>query len=196
MKASIPYYEENGAAFVEGSVHADMSGAYAHFLPRLPAGARILDLGCGSGRDSLEFLRRGYRVVSADGSSAMCAYAQKLTGQEVLCLRFEELDFRAEFDGVWACASLLHVGKSEMPGVLRRVARALKPGGIAYLSYKYGTEERESGGRSFSDYTERDLPDLLPPALGLELQEYWITQDVRPEREERWLNVIAEKGKG
>ena len=110
---------------------------------------------------------------------------------------FADLSFSEEFDAVWACASLLHVGKAELPGVLEKVSAALKPGGILYASFKYGQGERVSGGRFFNDYTEADLDTLLTWEKRLMLLEYWVTEDVRPERSgERWLNIVAKKHSG
>ena len=67
---------------------------------------------------------------------------------------FDQLDYVNEFDGIWACASLLHVSRDDMVNVLCLVKRALKENGTLYLSYKYGTMQREKDGRLFSDYTE------------------------------------------
>jgi SAM-dependent methyltransferase len=104
------------------------------------------------------------------------------------------VSFAAEFDAVWACASLLHVKKADMPNVLDKVSAALKPGGILYASFKYGKDERVSNGRFFNDYTENDIDTLLTPENQLALLEYWITEDVRPDRSgERWLNFIAKR---
>ena len=188
--STLEYYEKNAAEFIAGSAEADMSDVRERFLRHIPAGGYILDLGCGSGRDALAFHRAGYNVTATDGSAEICRLASELTGLEVRCLLFEELDYVERFDGVWACASLLHVPKSEMHDVLCRVSRSLKPGGTAYLSYKYGTTEREKDGRFFSDYTEADIPSLLTDT-GLTCTEWWLSSDVRPDRTEQWLNILA-----
>lgn len=170
-----------------------MTDHYRPFLSRLPAGVHILDLGCGSGRDSRAFLDMGYRVTAVDGSPALCVRASQYAGIPVRCLRFQELDYIAAFDGIWACASPLHVPKSEMPDVMARVSRALKPGGILYVSFKYGTTERESGGRFYNDYTEETIRTLFTDSNGLILKECWVTNDVRADRNEKWVNAVAEK---
>ena len=127
-----------------------------------------------------------------DGSGELCKRVKANYGIEAQCVRFEALSFSGEFDAVWACASLLHVEKARMPVILGKVSTALKPGGILYASFKYGREERIQDGRFFNDYTEADLGDLLTAQNRLILREYWITEDVRPERAgERWLNFIA-----
>ena len=107
---------------------------------------------------------------------------------------FQEIDFNEEYDGAWACSSLLHLPKTELPDVMRRICKALKPSGIFYASFKYGETERVSSGRFFADYTEDDLPHLTSSADGLTLVEYWISADVRNDRaNEKWLNVIWRK---
>ena len=194
MSKTLNYYDQNAQAFITGTVDVDMSAFYRRFLEYLPQDAAVLDLGCGSGRDSKFFADRGYRVTAIDGSAELCRRAEEVTGFPVRCLLFEELDYDREFDGVWACASLLHVEKEKMSAVLDQVAASLKDGGILYASYKYGTAQRTDKGRFFSDYTEADIPVLFPESGPLSCISWWITQDERPERsEERWLNLICKK---
>ena len=154
----------------------------------------ILDLGCGSGRDSRAFLAQGYRVTAIDGSIELCKIASEQLGHPVRCQRFEELDDEAIYDGVWACASLLHLPTPVLKDTIYRVERALKPGGYFYASFKYGTYEGERDGRYFNDFTEEKWRDVLHDFPSLTLQELEVTIDVIPGREEiRWLNVIMKK---
>jgi SAM-dependent methyltransferase len=155
------YYDSHAAEFCENTVAVDVSALYVPFLRELPAGGRILDAGCGSGRDSREFLRRGYRVVSIDASREMVAATTKHTGQEALLLRFDALDFDSEFDGIWACGSLVHIARRDLNSVSTRLSRALKPNGVAYLSFKYGNSERMEGERFFNDLNETTLGTIL-----------------------------------
>ena len=193
-KKTLQYYAEHAAAFAAGTVDADMSVARERFLCHLPQGARILDFGCGSGRDSRFFLDRGYEVDAVDGSMELCRMASQYTGIEVKQMLFGELDANEVYDGVWACASILHLPKQELAEVLRRIAEALKGEGVLYTSFKYGTFEGIRGGRHFTDFTEETLREFWQEAFGLRILELWITQDVRPGRaEERWLNVLAER---
>jgi SAM-dependent methyltransferase len=194
MNDTLSYYNHNADVFIEGTQNADMSEQYNLFLPYLPASAHILDLGCGSGRDSAYFSSLGFAVTAVDGSEELCKRVKENYGINALCIKFEDVSFAAEFDAVWACASLLHVKKADMPNVLDKVSAALKPGGILYASFKYGSDERVSNGRFFNDYTENDIDTLLTPQNQLTLLEYWITEDVRPERSgECWLNFIAKR---
>lgn len=194
MKETLSYYNQNADAFIEGTRKADMSDQYRHFSRYLAPGGKLLDLGCGSGRDSAYFSGLGFTVTAVDGSEELCRRVKENYGIHALCIKFEELSFEAEFDGIWACASLLHVKKTDMPNILHKVSAALKSGGVMYASFKYGKAERVSNGRFFNDYTENDLDTLLTPENQLSLLEYWITEDVRPDRSgERWLNFIAKK---
>lgn len=192
--STLDYYNRNHEAYFADTVHADVSGLYARFEPLLPAGAKIIDIGCGSGRDAKHFMDAGYTVTAIDGSPELCKQAEKLLGTSVPCMLFQEIDFNEEYDGAWACSSLLHLPKAELPDVMRRICKALKPSGIFYASFKYGETERVSSGRFFADYTEDDLPHLTSSADGLTLVEYWISADVRNDRaNEKWLNVIWRK---
>lgn len=194
MNETLSYYNQNADAFIEGTQNADMTQQYRFFLKYLSSGDKLLDLGCGSGRDSAYFSSRGFQVTAVDGSEELCKRVKEHYQINAHCVRFEDISFQEEFDAIWACASLLHVSKDDIPGVLTRVSAALKPGGILYASFKYGNTERVVNGRFFNDYTEADLDTLLTSENQLSLLEYWITKDVRPDRcGERWLNFIAKK---
>ena len=187
---SIAYYDEHCDAFVENTVSVDMTELYTAFLSRLQPGAHILDAGCGSGRDTLHFIRQGYRVTAIDGSVAMVRHASAYTGITVRQLTFENLDYHAVFDGIWACASLLHIPFSGLPAVMARMSDALKNHGIWYLSFKYGEGEVCRKGRRFTNLTENSLGKLVDSLPDIHIQSTWQTSDKRPEREEeRWLNA-------
>ncbi|MEO1814537.1 MAG: class I SAM-dependent methyltransferase [Acetobacterium sp.] len=189
---TLQYYNETAQTFVQGTIDADLRKLHRRFLKLLPIQAHILDLGCGSGRDSKAFLDAGYQVTAIDGSVGCCHLAGEYIGQPVLCQTFEELDFDAAFDGIWACASLLHVPYAELTDILRKVARALRPGGYLYASFKYGDFEGERNGRYFTDLDEERLAALIEPVVGLAMVETFVTGDVRDGRGgEKWLNVIG-----
>ncbi len=188
---NVEYYNKNADSFFVGSVAADMSDVQSRFLTFVPAGGRILDAGCGSGRDSKAFLDAGYDVVSFDASEEMCRRASEYIGKPVLNMRFEDVAYEAEFDGIWACASLLHVPVEELPDVLKKMGRALKPGGVMYASFKYGEGTVFRGERQFSDFTEVSIVPLFEQA-GFEIVSNIVGSDSRPGREdEKWVNVIA-----
>lgn len=192
--ATIAFYDEHADEFYASTVGADMGALYDAFLPLLPDGARILDAGCGSGRDSRAFLDRGYDVTAFDASAALVKRASALLGRPVRRLTFQEMDFSETFEGVWACASLLHVPRAEFDGVLARLARALVPGGVAFLSFKYGDGEEERNGRWFNSYDEVSFRAVLGGQSALEEMRLWRTTDVRAGREgELWLDVLVKK---
>ena len=191
---TINFYEKNAEAYAALTVTADMSRAYEKFLAYLPHGAKVLDAGCGSGRDSLFFMRQGYRVTMLDASAAMCRCAEKLTGQKALHKTFAEINFDKQFDGIWANASLLHVPEQELEKVLKILHRALKDDGVLYASWKYGEAERRDGERFYCDMTEEKLKKLLRRTGCFVCKEVWVSEDVLPlHREQRWLNVVLGK---
>ena len=151
---TIEYYEKNAEEFVTSTIHADVSGLYKHFEKYISTGCRILDLGCGSGRDSKYFAKKGYDVVAADPSPVMCDQTRRTANVPTILLKAEEIAFEEEFDAIWACASLLHVHKEVMAETIYRLARALKHDGIFYASWKYGDGEHYDNGRLFSDYKQ------------------------------------------
>ena len=124
----------------------------------------------------------------------MAKMAAELTGLPVMRMRFQDMDFEDQFDGVWACASLLHVPRSEIRDVVERFTRALRPGGSWYMSFKYGDGESEVGERMFNNYTTESLGELLAELPQLDLGMMWVTPDLRHERaDEKWLNAIVRK---
>lgn len=193
MNETIEYYNQHAAEFYAGTVNADMSYCQEKFLAYLPTQGRILDAGCGSGRDSKYFMEIGYDVEAFDASMELCKLATKMIGKEVRCMRFEDLDEDCEFDGIWASASLLHVSKTELPDVLQKMRRALKPDGVLYASFKYGSTERVKERRFFNDYTEGEVQEVFEK-VGFKCEECFVTADVRVGRgEEKWVNVIGGK---
>jgi SAM-dependent methyltransferase len=181
------------ASFSRTTVHADVQDLRSKFLIRVRSGGDILDAGCGSGRDALAFHTAGYNVTAFDASAEMCRMAQQHAQVEVIHTTFQEVMWRSAFDGIWACASLLHVPQVELPDVLRRLFHALRSNGVLYASFKLGSGERTVGGRCFTDMTEVALGPLLKSA-GFSSAKYWVSDDVRPGRSgEQWLNALAHR---
>ena len=191
---TIEYYEKNAAGFIESTIDTDVSELYRPFEELISPGCQILDLGCGSGRDSKYFVEKGYDVVAIDPSPAMCAQTREFVHIPVYEMKAEEMQFSNEFDGVWACASLLHVSNDKLENVLHRIAVALKDKGILYASWKYGTHEREVDGRRFFDMNEALLCDIVKRVSELHVIKVWITKDIRSEMQTQlWLNTLLEK---
>ena len=190
---TIQYYDQNANDFVENTRNVDFHVIQDEFLGKLPEGAAILDLGCGSGRDTKYFLEHGYHVNAIDGSAELCALASAYTGIPVRCLLFQEWNERETYDGIWACSSLLHLSYGELDDVLYRIENALRPQGILYMSFKHGVFEGERNGRYFLDFTEEKMDQLLKNHTGLRLLRSFYTEDVRPDRKEEWLNLFLQK---
>ena len=140
------------------------------------------------------FLDAGFRVEATDGSEELCAKAAAYTGIPVRKALFGDLDARDRYDGIWACASILHLPKDELAQVLGKIEAALKTGGILYTSFKYGSFEGLKDGRYFTCFTDQALEEFWRQASSLRIFDRWITRDVRPGREEeRWINILARR---
>lgn len=186
---TLQYYNDHALCFIQETVDVEFSTVQNEFVSKIGEGGRILDLGCGSGRDSKVFITRGFNVVSVDGSEKMARIASEYIGQEVLCSTFQDYEPVGKFDGIWACASLLHLSKEDIVLVMRKLAGSLNKGGSFYVSFKYGNFSGERNGRFFTDLTENSLNELLSDIPDLKIQRQYITEDARPERaEEKWLN--------
>lgn len=194
MNKTLDYYNTNAKAFAAETISVDFEETQKRFTGKLPNAAFILDFGCGSGRDTKYFLSRGFRVDAMDGSEKLCKIAGEYSGIPVKQMFFHELNETEKYDGIWACSSILHLPKAELAEVIIKMVRALKQNGVIYASFKYGTFEGERNGRYFTDMTERAFAMLIKNIEDVEVEEQWITSDVRPGRgEEKWLNLILRK---
>ena len=194
INQTLSYYNENAKAFIEGTVNVEFSDMQNKFLDKLDKGAYILDFGCGSGRDAKYFLDKGYSVEAVDGSEELCKIASDYAGIEVKTLLFQELKENAKYDAIWACSSILHLPYGELVEVMRKMLVALKENGLIYTSFKYGDFAGMRNGRFFIDMTEESIAKLVEEVHGIEIEETWITSDVRPGRgEEKWLNLFLRK---
>lgn len=194
MYKTLEYYNEAAKEYVKETRDASMSDLNNMFLGYLPDRADILDLGCGSGRDSKIFIDKGHRVTAMDGSIEFCKLASDYLGQEVICKKFDEIDYKDQFDGVWACASILHTPSKDLNSILTRIAKSLKRGGYFFTCFKFGDFEGERKGRYFTDLTEMKLKKIIGEIADFEVIETFKTSDVRPGRaNEEWVNVIVRK---
>lgn len=193
-KETLEYYNRNAINFVHGTVDVDFREMQDEFLSRVKPAGIILDLGCGSGRDSKYFLNQGYEVVVVDGSEEICKIASEYTGLCVIHSTFQHYRPDKKFDGIWACASLLHLSFDEVVEVMNRLSLCLNKGGCFYVSFKYGEFSDMRHGRYFTDMTKETFAQLLANVEGLKIELQKITSDVRADRvDEKWLNVYMEK---
>ena len=190
---TLDYYNKNADNFVANTISVDFKRTQDKFLDKLQ-GKRILDFGCGSGRDTKYFLEKGYEVDAVDGSEELCKAASKYTGIQVRQMLFQELVEQNRYDGIWACSSILHLSKDELRIVFPKMLDALCSNGIIYTSFKYGEFEGERNGRFFTDFTIETFSEFISDIDNIKMEEDWITGDVRPGRgEEKWLNLILRK---
>lgn len=162
-----------------------------HFLIHLPKGAKILELGCGSGRDSAHMLALGYNVTPTDGTPEIARQAEIRLGRPVGVLLFEDICDRDRYDGIWANACLLHVPRSELAHVLAKIHSALKSGGVFYASFKSGSEEGRDG---FDRYFNYPTEDWLRTAYGSAWQSLTIEKAIGSGYDQLptpWLHVTA-----
>lgn len=191
---TIKFYDANAEEYFESTVNINLEEFYKKFLKYIPPNGTILDVGCGSGRDSLYFLNKGYNVISLDASEEMVKLSSELTKRKTLFMRIEDIDFQDQFDGIWACASLLHIEKKLTENVFNILCNALKKEGILYASFKYGKGINIIEERYFNNYDEMSIKELIKNIDQLKVTSDWVTKDLRPSKsDEKWLNIILKK---
>ena len=171
MNKTIEYYNKNVELFVSSTKDVEFNKMQNMLLKYLKKGDYILDLGCGSGRDSKAFLEKGFKVVSVDGSEKLCNIASSYIGQEVIFTTFQNFKSDIKFNGIWACASLLHLPYKDLKEVIKNLRNNLKEEGYFYLSFKYGEFEGERNGRYFTNMTEKKFRNLIKDILEYEIVE-------------------------
>lgn len=191
---SVDYYNKYANVYFDNTVNLDMGETLNRFLSYCKPGDNVMDLGCGSGRDAKVMMEHGLEVTLLDASRELCTLADIYTGVEPLCMDYREMDFDEVFHGIWACASLLHIPKNELLGMLGRIHAALKPQGVCYFSVKRGSFEGFRHERFFADYEREELVKLCEGIAGFLLIDCWETTDIRINREEEcWINILLQK---
>ena len=190
---SIDFYNTHADDFYQSTVNVDVSPLLSRFIPYLHASAHILDAGCGSGRDSKAFIKKGFQITAIDASKELGKKAEKLIKQPVEITTFQKFEATDKFDAIWACASLLHVSSHELNDVFKKLSSYLVDDGVFYCSFKYGNDDVERNGRSFTNCDEKRLIQFIANTPLL-IKETWTTDDLRSGRkDEKWLNAILEK---
>lgn len=191
---TLTFYAQEARAYADR--YEGVSRNLGRFLALMPPAARILEIGCGAGRDTAAMIERGFDPVPTDGSPEMAAEASRRLGRPVRTLLFDEIDEVSEYDGVWAHACLLHISLRTLPDVLRRIHRAMRPGAWFFANYKAGQGEgRDKFGRYYSYPTESALVTAYTSAAD------WETVEVETQRGSGydnqptdWLAVLAKSG--
>lgn len=151
------FYAENAEAYAKKS-REENTARLEKFMAALPVGGHVLELGCGGGHHSKIMLKAGFHIYPTDGSPEMARQAERHLNHPVKVMAFADLEAQSQFDGIWANACLLHVKRQELADILRRIRKALKPGGIFYASFKAGIGE---GRDQFNRYYNYPTPQWL-----------------------------------
>ena len=160
----------------------------------MPVQARILDAGTGSGRDLREFSKLGFNVLGLDSSISLAKLAEEYSGEKVIVGSFKDIDYIECFEGIWACASLLHFPKSELTSILKKFHDALVCQGVLFMSVREGTGNKKSlDGRYFQYYSKEELSEIVSVS-GFVIESIWVTEDVIAKRHDRsWINLVGTK---
>lgn len=186
------YYLDNATDYANRTIDADMSLLHNQFLARLPTGGSILDAGCGAGRDLKVFIDRGYQACGIDASTSLVEIAKQYSGANCTVGRIEEIADISRFDGIWACASLLHLPKVDIELVLHRFRNALVPGGTLFASVQEGVGEQTApDGRFFAHYQLDEFAKAVE-AADFSVDKTWLTEDTLcRSKANSWINILA-----
>lgn len=194
MSLSIDYYTAHAQQLAPLFNKRDLSAVYARFCPLLPQGAHVLDAGCGTGRDARYFIEQGYTVTAFDLCEEMVRVASEYSGQTVHKMGFQDMNYKEQFHGIWANASLLHVPKAEIRDIFRKFIQALVPGGVWMMSFKHGETERIYPDHITNDYTQEGLRQLIQEFPQLEVLEMWQEPNLEPKRPgDMWVRAVVRR---
>ena len=192
---TLDYYNKNSEEYFNSTLNVDMTNTYKAFLKLVPKGGKILDLGCGSGRDSMNFMKLGYEVTAVDGAKELAKKASVLLGKEVIVSTFEELKLKEKFHGIWACASLLHIKREDLKIVLNNLYNNLDDNGVFYMSFKYGEKEYvDDKNRYFNCFTDESIISFINENTKYNILGLYITEDkLGRVNEVKWVNLICNR---
>ena len=186
------YYTKNFKEYIQNTKDIDMKEYYNVFEMYLKPHSTILDVGFGSGRDSLYFNSKGHNVYSIDPIKEFCNDAKELGLTNVYQMSIEDIEYNNKFDGIWACASLLHIESNKLVDVFNKCYRALKDNGVMYVSFKYGDFEGIIDDRYFTYLTEESFINIINQTK-FKIDKIWINNKDKLNRDVKWLNVIIVK---
>jgi SAM-dependent methyltransferase len=187
---TLGHYNEHAESFWRGTKDHDVSQNRAALLEYLSGAPpyRILDFGCGPGRDLKYFKELGHEAIGLEGAENFVEHARSYSGCEVWQQDFLKLNLPPEyFDGIFANASLFHVPSQELPRVLRELWTALKNGGVLFSSNPRGQNEEGWSGERYGVYYDWQRWNKLLTAAGFaEITHYYRPPGV-PREQQPWL---------
>ncbi|MEM9623291.1 MAG: class I SAM-dependent methyltransferase [Pseudomonadota bacterium] len=184
---TLDYYNRQAATYGSVAPSGNFVVYRDRFGQKLPRGAKVLDLGCGGGHAALAFLSQGFAVTALDGSPALAQVAAERTGLDVVVSDFADIDYQAEFQGIWAAASLTHVPYEHLADILVRIRQALQPTGLLVASFKRADQPwRDQHGRLFSALSAESLHQVVEQA-GLRVEAIDTVPGKSQETEWIWL---------
>ena len=183
------YYKENAEEFIRETISIDMTDLYSRFEGDLPVGASILEIGSGAGRDLKYFKDSGYNVLGIEPVEELSTFARDFSNAEVNSTDIQSFQSTSEFDGIWACASLLHLRDEELHAAFQKIKSLCHDDTIIYTSFKLGEFSGVRNGRYFNDMTIEKLSPFISEFL---LKDTWLSVDKRPAKQDRWLNIILQ----
>jgi ubiquinone/menaquinone biosynthesis C-methylase UbiE len=190
-ETTIQTYDQIAPSFAERYWNVVLERELDNFAQRLPAASRVMDLGCGPGRDIQLLRQRGFNLFGLDRSTGMLREAQQRVGGLLACADMRRLPLHDNsLDGIWMCASLLHMPRSDAPLVLTEVGRVLRAGGVLYVSVQEGTGESWSdsdGGQRFFTFFQADELKTLVESAGFSVEETW----TNPGGHSMWISLLA-----
>ncbi len=162
---TLAVYDARAGDYARNFGRSELDSDLVRFMPHLVAGGLVLDLGCGPGAASAVMQAQGFRTDAVDASTEMVKIANKTNTVGARLGTFDDLDARQTYDGVWANFSLLHAPRTAVPGHIRAIHRALKPGGVFHIGMKTGEgEHRDRMGRHYCYFSEEELHQQLKSA--------------------------------
>ena len=185
------YYNKHAKQYINKTKDVDMKKDYEVFESYLKPNSKILDVGFGSGRDSLYFKNKGYEVVSIDPIKEFCDNGKDIGLDNVIQMSIEDIEYNNEFDAIWACASLLHLKSNQLKDIFNKCYKALKVNGVMYVSFKYGDFEGVIDDRYFTYLTEESFTNIINQT-NFKIDKLWVNED-KLNRDVKWLNVVLLK---
>ena len=193
MNSTIQYYNQNAEEYFKETINIDIENFHKKFISLLPNNAKIIDIGCGSGRDVKAFSEMGYNTIGLDIAENLSATAKQHLNIDIIYENMINWKSSEPFDGMWCCGSLLHLHDDELQSFLQNLKYNLKQDGIIFISVKEGIPTgTNKDGRYFHNYTQNEICNILNKA-GLEIIDIEITKDLLKRYNFQWLCIFARR---